>query len=91
MKNYNMSHKVVVPPKVEKEINSLPDKLFDNITNHILRLSQNPFPNSSIKLKNTLGYRIRVGDYRIVFDVDIKNKLVIIQRVAHRKDVYKGK
>lgn len=86
-----MIYKVVIPSKVEKEINSLPDKLFENITNHILRLAQNPFPNNSIKLKNTLGYRIRVGDYRILFDVDVNNKLVIIQRVAHRKDIYKRK
>lgn len=85
-----MSFKVIIPQKVEKQIYLLPDKLFKSITNQILKLLQNPFLYGSIKLTNTTGYRIRIGNYRIIYDVNVKEKLVIIQRVAHRKDVYKG-
>ena len=86
-----MSFKVIIPPKVDKQISALPDKLFKNVSKQILQLSQNPFPNNSLKLINTDGYRIRVGDYRILYDINSKERIITIHRVAHRKDVYKGK
>jgi mRNA interferase RelE/StbE len=62
-------------------------KLFDSLK----QLKSNPKPVGSIKLKGDNAYRIRKGNYRIVYIVDEQIKEVIIYHIAHRKDVYKKK
>jgi mRNA interferase RelE/StbE len=53
-------------------------------------LPENPFPHGSEKLAGTEHtYRIRVGDYRIIYEVFVDSKILEIQRVRHRKDVYR--
>jgi len=49
----------------------------------------NPRPTGSVKLAGREDYRIRVGDYRIVYAVDDAADRVIIARIAHRRDVYR--
>ena len=41
------------------------------------------------KLKNDTSYRIRVGTYRVIYEIDDKNKIVTVYKIRHRKDVYK--
>ena len=61
------------------------------IIDRISELSANPFPSDSEKLKGTENfYRLRVGDYRVVYQVDNKNKTVIVYYVRHRKTAYKS-
>ena len=52
-------------------------------------LGINPRPAGSVKLAGRDDFRIRVGDYRIVYAVDDAQALVIIARIAHRRDVYR--
>jgi mRNA-degrading endonuclease RelE of RelBE toxin-antitoxin system len=53
-------------------------------------LTADPFPSQSLKLAGgELFYRIRVGDYRIVYQVDTEEKQVVIQYIRHRRDVYR--
>ena len=53
-------------------------------------MAENPFPYDSKKLKaNENAYRIRVGNYRILYEVFKQNLIIKIVRVAHRKDAYK--
>ena len=62
------------------------------IIDRIRELSANPFPRDSEKLTESENfYRLRVGDYRIVYQVDNKNKTVIVYYVRHRKTAYKSK
>jgi len=61
------------------------------IIDRIRELSANPFPRDSEKLTESENfYRLRVGDYRIVYQVDNKNKTVIVYYVRHRKTAYKS-
>jgi mRNA interferase RelE/StbE len=61
------------------------------IIDRIRELSANPFPRDSEKLAGSENfYRLRVGDYRIVYQVDNKNKTVIVYYVRHRKTAYKS-
>jgi mRNA interferase RelE/StbE len=55
----------------------------------IAALSENPRPSGTTKLVNRLEWRIRVGDYRILYQIDDKNRRVTIVSVSHRRDVYK--
>jgi mRNA interferase RelE/StbE len=73
-----------------KELEKLPRPMISRIVSAVDNLSSNPYPQGVRKLVSTdSSYRIRVGDYRVVYNI-VKNKLIIeIIRVGHRKDVYK--
>jgi mRNA interferase RelE/StbE len=55
----------------------------------IKRLATNPRPNGTVKLSNEPSYRIRVGNYRIIYDIDDRGRVVVINAALHRKDSYK--
>ncbi len=59
------------------------------ILRDIIGLSSNPFPLGYKKLKKDNQYRIRVGDYRVVYEIDKDHDLILIVQIEHRKDVYK--
>jgi mRNA interferase RelE/StbE len=55
----------------------------------ISRLAENPRPQGYIKLKGEEAYRIRVGDYRIIYEINDDKITVIVVAVGHRKYIYK--
>lgn len=74
----------------EKELRKLPRQMIPKIVAAVDNLSSNPYPQGVRKLANTENsYRIRVGDYRVLYNI-VENRLIIeIIRVGHRKDVYR--
>jgi mRNA interferase RelE/StbE len=60
------------------------------IINALLELEQNPRPRGIEKVRGTELWRIREGDYRIVFFIDDVEKIITIVRIGHRRDVYRG-
>ena len=73
-----------------KDLRKLPAGSADRIVEAVENLAENPFPHGVEKLSGSEhAYRIRLGDYRIVYEVVTESKLVEIQRVRHRKDVYR--
>jgi mRNA interferase RelE/StbE len=73
-----------------KDLRKLPSSTADRIVEVVEHLAQNPFPHGVEKLSGSEhAYRIRLGDYRVVYEVVTESKLVEIQRVRHRKDVYR--
>jgi len=75
---------------VKKELDAVAEHDFLKIDEAILSLKDHPFPHpQSKKLKGEDRYRLRVGDYRVVYMVDEKQKTITIYRVRHRKDVYR--
>ena len=73
-----------------KELNSLPNKEIKKILNSINQLIENPRPINSKKLSASERYRIRVGDYRILYEIKDQILIVYIIKIAHRKDVYRA-
>ena len=73
-----------------KELQKLPRPMISKIVSAVDNLSSNPFPQGVRKLVGTEDtYRIRIGDYRVLYNI-IENRLVIeIIRVRHRKDAYR--
>ncbi|MBI5886987.1 MAG: type II toxin-antitoxin system RelE/ParE family toxin [Deltaproteobacteria bacterium] len=66
------------------------DELFLKIDRAILSLKNDPFPHpQSEKLKGEDSRRLRVGDYRIVYTVDIADKILTIYKIRHRRDAYR--
>ena len=85
-----MIYKITIKKSALKEIQELPKPYVQKITSAIDALSQNPRPVSSKKLKGEEEYiwRIRVGDYRVLYIIEDVIKIVDIRKVGHRKDVY---
>ena len=74
-----------------KEFRNLSSEIKQRVGLAVEELSQKPRPNGVVKLQgDDKLYRIRVGDYRIVYEIDDPEKLIQITRIRHRSDVYKG-
>ncbi len=85
------SFSVILKPSVEKDLRRLPKKMTANVIARIENLQDEPFPHGVTKLEGSERlYRVRVGDYRIVYEVDIDTKQIIIQYVRHRREVYRN-
>ncbi len=68
---------------------SLPSSMFRRISEAILLLESTPRPRTCKRLRGREGYRMRIGDYRILYLVDDTSRTVNIVAVGHRKDVYR--
>lgn len=85
-----MTYKVVIERKSEKDAEKIPIKYRAAIDRTILSLSTNPRPQGSRKLTAKEGYRIRCGNYRILYSIDDETKTVVIYRIKIRgKATYK--
>jgi len=86
-----VSFKIEHRTSVEKDIQKIPHKFLQKIIERIDQLSNNPYPIGCEKIHGKYSYyRTRVNDYRIIYQVIEQKKLVIIERIRHCKDVYKG-
>lgn len=86
-----MPYEVRFRPSARKELDKLPNELFARIAPRIDQLAQTPRPPGLTKLSGHQNlYRIRVGDYRIVYEVPDDQRVVIILIVAHRRESYRG-
>jgi mRNA interferase RelE/StbE len=73
----------------QKELDSLDDALFTRIDRKILPLAENPRPAGCKKLKGYKDlWRIRIGDYRVIYGIDDATRTVSVTHVAHRREVY---
>ena len=84
-------YRIIYSQKVLKELNELKPKDYLKIRERILSLEIAPRPVGSLKLTNEEGYRIKKGDFRILYEIDDSNKTVKLIKIRHRKDVYKKK
>jgi len=73
-----------------RQIRRLPAQTQERVDRAIARMAENPRPPGNKKLTVRNGYRVRVGDYRILYQVDDEAKAVIIYRVMARGDVYRA-
>jgi mRNA interferase RelE/StbE len=72
-----------------REFRRLQGALRDRIRAAIDDLAVEPRPRGAVKLVGRDDYRVRVGDYRVVYAVDDLERLVLVARIAHRREVYR--
>ena len=82
--------KVILDKRVQEYVGRLDEKRKRQVAGRIAALQTDPRPHDFIKLKGDNGYRIGIGEYRILYDIDDTRQLVTVYRVANRKDVYRG-
>ena len=84
-----MKYKVLIERYAQKQIMKLERKIIPIIKASIIDLADNPRPYGYKKLKGEEAYRIRVGNYRVIYEIDDNTIIVTIVSVGHRKEIYK--
>ena len=84
-----MTYQVAFERTAEKELLSLPKPARERILRALGKLTPNPFAAVNVKALKGGGYRLRVGDYRVLFSVETEILLVLVVKVGHRKEVYR--
>jgi len=85
-----MKYKIIVAEKLEKQLKKISSKIAKKIMMKIEDLSNNPRPYDVKKLKGKNLYRIRQGQYRIVYKIEDNVLLILIVDIAHRKEIYRN-
>ena len=86
MSRAEAEYEIIIEKKVKKDLKSIPPNLFRNIYSHLKYLANNPRPKGCLKLTDREGYRIRVGDYRILYMINDTLQTVTIYRVIRRSE-----
>ena len=86
-----MTYRVLIDPRAAKQLESLPKSLVPRIDRTLLALRENPRPVGVKRLRGKLreGWRIRVGDYRVLYRIDDVAREVRIFDIGHRRDIYR--
>ena len=84
-----MRSRVILPKSVQKELDRLPEDVAARILARLSALESNPRPSDVKKLKGRPAWRVRVGDYRIIYEIHDRELVVIIVSIGHRREVYR--
>ena len=81
-------YKTVLTNKAQKQLDKLSDNIAELIIESLFSLETNPRPIGYKKLKGREGYRIRVGSYRVIYEIVDKELIIDVVAVGHREDIY---
>lgn len=85
-----MRYRLRLKPSAEKEMRRLPAQILRRVHLRILRLGEDPRPRASRKLEGAEDrYRLRVGDYRVLYAIDDDTETVTVYAIAHRREAYR--
>ena len=84
-----MRYQVILPRSVQKELDRLPDDVARRIVVRLTGLETNPRPGDVKKLKGRDAWRIRVGDYRVIYEIHDRVLQIIVITVGHRREIYR--
>ncbi len=83
------SYKVLIKASAAKEVQALPRTDRARIVARIRQLATDPRPPGCEKLSREEKYRVRQGDYRILYSIDDDDHVVVVVKIGHRRDVYR--
>jgi mRNA interferase RelE/StbE len=82
---------LAIKPSARKELEALDGSAFTRIERKIMALAKTPRPQGGTKLKGHADiWRVRVGDYHVLYTIDDQAMIVRISRIAHRREVYEA-
>jgi mRNA interferase RelE/StbE len=84
-----MNYQVLIKRSAEKELDGLGARMRTRVIARIRTLETNPRPRGVQKLQGEEAYRLRVGDYRVLFTIDDSARVLTIYAIGHRRDVYR--
>ncbi len=85
-----MAYRLALSPRASRDLKKLPARAQERLKDHIDALANAPRPRGVVKLEGEIDtFRIRVGDYRVLYEVHDQDFLVIVLKVADRKEAYR--
>ncbi|HAX79409.1 MAG TPA: type II toxin-antitoxin system mRNA interferase toxin, RelE/StbE family [Cyanobacteria bacterium UBA11372] len=85
-----MTYTVIIPKIVQKQIDSLPEDIYERVIEKLQQLAEDPCPSGVVKLKGTDNeYRIRIGDYRVLYEINDEELIILLLQCKHRRDAYR--
>jgi mRNA interferase RelE/StbE len=81
---------IVLTKKAQKALDKLSDFVANPIFEAIGALAENPRPNGCKKLKGRAGYRIRIGEYRVIYEIFDQELVIDVVAIGHRKEIYEN-
>jgi len=85
-----MTHKIEIKPSAQKELSKIPKNFAVKIIKKIKTLAEDPRPNGCKKLTGVdSAYRIRIGNYRVVYSIYDQQLIIEVVKIGHRKGIYK--
>jgi mRNA interferase RelE/StbE len=82
-------YRITIKTSAAKELEDIPQKDLQKVIKRIRSLAKDPRPHGSRKLSGKEQYRIRQGDYRIIYSVEDKKSLIDIVKIGHRREIYR--
>ena len=83
-----MIYSINITRRAQKVLSKLPADIQKKIVSNIRKLSKEPFSNLCKKLSGRNAWRIRIGSYRVIYEVNKEELSIIIILIGHRKDIY---
>ena len=83
-----MSYELLILRRTQKELAGIPKADYEHVRDAVIALAENPRPTNCKKLVGREGWRIRSGNYRIIYEIDDALKKVTVLHIGHRRDVY---
>jgi len=85
------SSKLQLKPSAQKDFRKIPQEVLSRILKAIEALARDPFPPRAIKLRNADRlYRLRIGDYRVIYELEPDGSTITVHYVRHRREVYRS-
>ena len=84
-----MTCKVTILRRAQKELGALGGEAYGRVRDAIGGLTEDPRPSGCLKLTGRDGWRIRIGNYRVVYEIDDNAQIVTVLHIGHRRDVYR--
>ena len=89
MPQRQVRYRVILPKSVQKELDRLPGDVVRRILARLAELETNPRPTNVKKLKGRNAWRIRVGDYRVIYEIHDRQLQILVITIGHRREVYR--
>lgn len=83
-----MDYEVLILRRAQKQLSNLPKQNYARVRDLMIGLGANARPSGCKKLTGREGWRVRYGDYRVIYEIDDVERRVTILDIGHRKDIY---
>ena len=87
-KRKKSEYTVLILPSAQKQLSKLPNTIASRIEDKLLELEQDPRPPGCKKLRGRDAWRIRIGDYRVIYEINDGRLIVTVIAIGHRREVY---
>ncbi len=84
-----MSYTISIQRRAQKELSQFPPGAYEQVREAIRALGHNPRPTGCHKLIARTGWRIRIGDFRVIYEIDDKKQTILVLHIGHRRDIYR--